>query len=90
MCDITEIREKVFKKTDAQRLVIKVHTERLDSQDYRVSVNNFINEIFPNWEDDHRIRFIATGLRAEGETKYFVKHLVSWILYTATSCEDDW
>ncbi|PYH99039.1 hypothetical protein BO71DRAFT_394623 [Aspergillus ellipticus CBS 707.79] len=65
MCDTSEIREKIFEKSEAQRLVIKVHTEQLDSHDYRVSASNFINEIFPNWEDDSRIHFIAIEIRGD-------------------------
>ncbi|PYI34320.1 hypothetical protein BP00DRAFT_423319 [Aspergillus indologenus CBS 114.80] len=65
MCDTSEIREKVFEKAEAQRLVIKVHTEQLDSYNYRVSASNFINKIFPNWENDNRIRFIAIEIRGD-------------------------
>ncbi|PLB35087.1 uncharacterized protein BDW47DRAFT_110924 [Aspergillus candidus] len=65
MSSVTEIREEIFERAETQRLVIKVHTERLDSSDYRVSAGNFINEIFPNWEDDSRIRFLAIEIRGD-------------------------
>lgn len=63
MSDITEIREKIFEETAAQRLVVKARTDQLDSHDYRVSASKFINEIFPNWENDSRIHFLAIEIR---------------------------
>lgn len=65
MSSTAQIREKIFEKTEAQRLVIKVHTNYLDSHDYRVSAGNFIDEIFPNWENDSRIRFLAIEIRGD-------------------------
>ncbi|TQB69775.1 hypothetical protein MPDQ_001399 [Monascus purpureus] len=65
MSNITELREKIFERTEAQRLVIKVHTEKLDSHDYRVSASKFVNEIFPNWEHDNRVRFLAIEIRGD-------------------------
>ena len=65
MSSIIEIREKIFEKAEAQRLVIRVHTDKLDSCDYRVSAGNFVNEIFPNWEDDSRVRFLAIEIRGD-------------------------
>ncbi|GIK00116.1 hypothetical protein Aspvir_004134 [Aspergillus viridinutans] len=59
MSNIAEVREKIFERKEAQRIIIKVHTEKLDSQDYRVSAYNFVNEIFPDWENDKRILFLA-------------------------------
>jgi hypothetical protein len=59
MSNIAEIREQMFEKKDAQRIIIKVHTEKLDSQDYRFSAYKFVNGIFPNWENDKRILFLA-------------------------------
>jgi hypothetical protein len=63
MSDITEIREKIFEKTAAQRLVVKARTDQLDSHDYRASASKFINEIFPNWENDSRIHFLTIEIR---------------------------
>lgn len=65
MSSITKIREKIIEKAEAQRLVIKMHTDKLDSCDYRVLAGNFVNEIFPNWEDDSRIRFLAIEIRGD-------------------------
>ncbi|KAA8642592.1 hypothetical protein EYZ11_006948 [Aspergillus tanneri] len=59
MANIADIREKIFENKDAQRIVIKLHTEKLDSQDYRASAYKIVNEIFPNWERDNRILFLA-------------------------------
>lgn len=65
MSNITEIYEKIFERTEAQRLVIKVHTEKLDPHDYRMSANKFISEIFPNWEEDNRIHFLVVEIRGD-------------------------
>lgn len=65
MSDIAEIREKIFERKEAQRLVIKVSTEKLNSQDYRASASKFVNEIFPNWENDNRILFLAIEIRGD-------------------------
>ncbi|PLB46011.1 hypothetical protein P170DRAFT_439697, partial [Aspergillus steynii IBT 23096] len=65
MSNVTEIRERIFERTEAQRLVIKLHTEKLDSVDYRVSTCKFINELFPDWEKDPRIRFLAVEIRGD-------------------------
>lgn len=63
MSNVAQVREKIFEKTEAQRLVIKVHTDQLDSHDYRVSAGKFIDDIFPNWENDSRIHFLAIEIR---------------------------
>lgn len=65
MSNIAQIRDKILEKTEAQRLVIKVHTNQLDSQDYRLSAGRFMDEIFPNWENDSRIHFLAIEIRGD-------------------------
>ncbi|GES66834.1 hypothetical protein BO71DRAFT_394623 [Aspergillus terreus] len=65
MSTITELREKIFETTEAKWLVVKVHTDRLDSHDYRVSASQFINDIFPDWENDSRIHFLAIEIRGD-------------------------
>lgn len=65
MYNINEIHERIFERSEAQRLVIKVRTEKLDSHDYRVSASKFINEVFPDWEHHNRICFIAIEIRGD-------------------------
>jgi hypothetical protein len=59
MSNITGTREQIFERKRAQRIIIKLHIENLDSQDYRFSAYKFVNGIFPNWENDKRILFLA-------------------------------
>ncbi|KAJ5970339.1 uncharacterized protein N7479_000257 [Penicillium vulpinum] len=52
---ISDIRNEILENDTAKRIVIKVRTQRLDSQNYRVSAHEFISEVFPGWENDPRI-----------------------------------
>ncbi|PYI25998.1 hypothetical protein BP00DRAFT_499087 [Aspergillus indologenus CBS 114.80] len=70
MSSTSQIREKIFEKSEAQRLVIKVHTDHLDSCDYRLSAGKIIDELFPSWQSDSRILFLAIEIR--GDRTYMV------------------
>lgn len=62
LSNLTAIREEIFKNFTAKRIIIKVNTEDLDSQDYRASANKVASEVFPAWESDPRILFLATDI----------------------------
>ncbi|KAL4931251.1 uncharacterized protein BDV17DRAFT_256358 [Aspergillus undulatus] len=62
MAELSDIREQIFKNNDPKRIVIKLNTERLDSQEYRASASEVISEVFPNWELDDRVRFLAVAV----------------------------
>lgn len=59
MANVSDIRKEIFKNSEAQRIVIKVHTQNLDSQEIRKSAYSFVDGIFPDWEHDNRILFLA-------------------------------
>lgn len=59
MANLSDIRQGIFGNDDAKRIVIKVNTEILDPRDYRASANSLASEIFPEWESDSRILFLA-------------------------------
>lgn len=59
MSDISEIHQELFKNTEPRRVVLKVHTDKLDPQDYHTSVGEVVNEIFPDWKADDRVLFLA-------------------------------
>lgn len=63
--DLAAIREEIFKNGNAKRILIRIKTKRLDSRDYRTSVYSLVSEIFPNWEHDHRILFLAIEVWSE-------------------------
>ncbi|KAJ5488274.1 hypothetical protein N7453_011728 [Penicillium expansum] len=56
---LSDIQNEILGNDIAKRIVIKVRTQRLDSQNYRASANEVIGEVFPGWENDPRIRFLA-------------------------------
>lgn len=59
MTDISTIRERIFEDDDAKRIVMKMKTGQLDSRDYLSSARRILNDIFPDWEHDKRILFLA-------------------------------
>lgn len=61
---IPDIREEIFKENKARRVIIKVHTKILDSQDYRGSASKVVNEVFPDWKLDSRVLFLAIEMWA--------------------------
>lgn len=61
-----KIRQEIFKSNDAKRLVIRLHTDKLeDSDDYLASASAIVSEIFPCWEKDSRVLFLAIEVRPE-------------------------
>ena len=61
MANISEIREEIFKNNNTQRIIVKMrkHSENLTSQEIRDSAYNVVHEIFPDWEQDSRVLFLA-------------------------------
>lgn len=57
--NLSDIRREIFKTPSTKRIVIRVHTGSLDPQDYRTSASRVVNEVFPDWEYDSRILFLA-------------------------------
>lgn len=68
MTNLSDIRREIFRNTEARRIVIKVRTESLDPRDYRASAYEVVNEVFPGWEHDIRVLFLA--IEAWGERTY--------------------
>ncbi|QKX53285.1 uncharacterized protein TRUGW13939_00363 [Talaromyces rugulosus] len=64
MTDISSIREMVFKE-NAKRIVMKMKTRCLNPDDYANSAKTILNDIFPNWESDNRILFLAVEVFEE-------------------------
>ncbi|KAJ5110333.1 hypothetical protein NUU61_001590 [Penicillium alfredii] len=65
MANLFDIRKEIFGSDDTKRIVIKVNTNILDSQDYRASANGVASEIFPEWERDSRVHFLAIDVWSE-------------------------
>lgn len=65
MANLADIRKAIFGDDNAKRIVIKVNTKTLDPQDYRASANSVASEIFPEWESDSRILFLAIDVLSE-------------------------
>lgn len=63
--NLSDIRDEILKSSMAQRIIIKVQTKILDSQDYRGSAYRIVSEIFPDWERDSRILFLAIEIWGE-------------------------
>ena len=65
MASLSDIRKQIFGNDDAKRIIIRLNTRILDPQDYRASANNLASEIFPEWECDSRILFLAIDVWGE-------------------------
>lgn len=65
MSDISTIRELIFSTSTARRITMKINTERLDSRDYFESAKRVLDDIFPGWEHDNRILFLAVEVFAD-------------------------
>ncbi|CAG7956065.1 unnamed protein product [Penicillium salamii] len=65
MANLPEIRREILENDTAKRIVLKLKTERLDSQDYRTSAKRVVSEIFPDLETDTRIRIIVIDVWTE-------------------------
>lgn len=59
---ISDIRKEILGNDIAKRIVIKVRTETLDTQNYRASANGVVSEVFPGQEDDPRALSVAIDL----------------------------
>ncbi|KAJ5852223.1 uncharacterized protein N7529_011608 [Penicillium soppii] len=57
--NLKAIREVISKNDETRRMVMRLKTKDLDPEDYRKSLYSLGSEIFPNWESDCRIRFLA-------------------------------
>jgi hypothetical protein len=58
MSNLADIREEIF-KDNAKRIIIKVKTKSLDSEDCRATAYRVVGETFPDWECDSWILFLA-------------------------------
>lgn len=65
MANLSDIRKEILENDIAKRIVIKVKTKSLDSQDYRASANRVVSEVFPDWENDPRVLFLAIDVWSE-------------------------
>ncbi|KAL2826903.1 hypothetical protein BJY01DRAFT_229507 [Aspergillus pseudoustus] len=59
MSNLSNIRDQIFESQDAKRIAMKLKTRHLDSHDYLRSVKEVLNDIFPDFESDQRIRLLA-------------------------------
>ena len=61
MASISEIREEIFKNNNTQGIIVRMrkHSENLASQEIRDSVYRVVHDIFPDWEHDSRVLFVA-------------------------------
>ena len=58
MSNVADIREEIF-KGNAKRIIIKKRIQSSDCEDCRATAYNITGEIFPDWECDGRILFLA-------------------------------
>ncbi|CAG8365030.1 unnamed protein product [Penicillium salamii] len=65
MTNLPDIRNQIFEDGITKRIVIKMKNENLDSQDYRTSATKIVSEVFPEWESDPRILFLAIDVCSE-------------------------
>ncbi|CAG8933767.1 unnamed protein product [Penicillium salamii] len=65
MPNLSDIRNEILKNDIAKRIVFKAKTQNLDSQHYIASANRAISEVFPDWESDPRILFLAMDVWSE-------------------------
>ncbi|KAJ5304161.1 Subtilisin-like serine protease [Penicillium atrosanguineum] len=63
--DLPYLRDKILEDNTTKRILIKLKSKTLDSEDYRVSANEIVKEIFPNWENDRRILYLAIDIWKE-------------------------
>ncbi|KAJ0421170.1 hypothetical protein BJY00DRAFT_112377 [Aspergillus carlsbadensis] len=56
---LSKVREQIFESQDAKRIVMKIKTRHLDSQDYLQGIKGILNDILPDWESDQRILLLA-------------------------------
>lgn len=64
MSNLTNIREELF-ESSAKRIIIRVKTETRNSEYCRTTAYRTVNEIFPNWERDSRVLFLAIQVWAD-------------------------
>lgn len=65
MASLSDIRKEILEIDIPKRIIIKLKTGSLDSQDYRASANSVVSEVFPDWESDPRILFLAIDVWSE-------------------------
>jgi hypothetical protein len=58
MSNLCGIRQEIF-NNGTIRLVVKVKTDSRDSDDCRSLAYKVVNEVFPNWDQDSRVLFLA-------------------------------
>ena len=58
MSNVTDIHEEIF-KDNAKQIIIREKTQSSDSKDCHATAYRIISEIFPDWECDSRILFLA-------------------------------
>uniref|UniRef100_A0A093V7Y9 Uncharacterized protein n=1 Tax=Talaromyces marneffei PM1 TaxID=1077442 RepID=A0A093V7Y9_TALMA len=64
MSNLSNIRKELFEGS-ARRVIIRVKTESRNSEDCRATAYRTVNEIFPNWERDSRVLFLAIQVWAD-------------------------
>lgn len=64
MSNLTDIHKEVFKGSTKQ-IIIRVKTESRNSEDCRATAYRTVNNIFPNWETDSRVLFLAIQVWAD-------------------------
>ncbi|CRL30799.1 unnamed protein product [Penicillium camemberti] len=65
MASLSDIRKEILEIDIPKRIVIRLKTGSLDSQDYRASANRVVSEVFPDWESDSRILFLVIDVWSE-------------------------
>ncbi|PWY71112.1 hypothetical protein BO94DRAFT_578853 [Aspergillus sclerotioniger CBS 115572] len=58
LSNLPDVREEIL-KDNAKRIIIRAKTESLYSEDCRATAYRIVSEIFPGWEQDSRILFLA-------------------------------
>ncbi|KAE8154052.1 hypothetical protein BDV25DRAFT_136197 [Aspergillus avenaceus] len=62
MSNISQIHEELFRNNETRRVVLKMRAQSLDLEDLRSSTYRVINDMFPDWENDNRVLFLAAEI----------------------------
>ena len=85
MFNLANIREEIF-KDNAKRTIIRVKTKSSGSEDCRANAYSIIGEIFPGWECDTRILFLAIQV---WDDQIFINIDINWDNYNYGTAHKD-
>ncbi|KAL4932901.1 uncharacterized protein BDV17DRAFT_299460 [Aspergillus undulatus] len=63
MSNLPALHEQIF-KNNAKRIIVEAKTTSLESEDCRAAAYSAVGEVFPDWERDRRILFLAIQVKS--------------------------